>query len=44
MAGDLEEEIELPLVPLAMLAKLRADLDPPATNDLGPLHVVVPFP
>jgi hypothetical protein len=44
MVGDLEEQVELPLVPLVMLAEPGADVDPPTVNDLGPLHVVVPLP
>jgi hypothetical protein len=34
MVGDLEEQVEVPLVPLAMLAELGADVDPPTVNDL----------
>jgi hypothetical protein len=43
MGGDLEEQVELPPVAPAMLAKLRAHIDGPAANDLGAPHVVVPL-
>jgi hypothetical protein len=43
MAGDLEDQVECPVIALAVLAKFGADLDRAAANDLGPLHVGIPF-
>jgi hypothetical protein len=39
MAGDLEDQVECPVIALAVLAKFRAHLDRAAANDLGHLHV-----